>query len=162
MPSSPLSASQSEPRPIDCLRDEVANASRRSAPMFSADEVQTALDEIDRLTAMHAESTHKTMAYITDLEAEITRHHADFERWEDMANTGAAVVAERDRLRGHIGRWAAESCGPLMAHRQAHNPLGQAMGFCEYDEHEWPCPTAVRFEWIDPELIPQDEEGDGG
>jgi hypothetical protein len=37
------------PRPIDALRDEVAFSSRRSFPMFTADEVQTALDEIDRL-----------------------------------------------------------------------------------------------------------------
>ncbi len=73
-----------------------------------------------------------------------------------------ALVAERDRLREGVERWTAESCGPLTAHRQGHNPLGQAMGFCEYDEHSWPCPTVVMLEWNTETLdgeVPQEDAG---
>ncbi len=36
---------------------------------------------------------------IAEYEREIRRHHRDFERWEQMAAHGAAVVAERNLYR---------------------------------------------------------------
>lgn len=36
---------------------------------------------------------------INELQAEIARHHRDFERWEDMADKGAQRIEEVNRLR---------------------------------------------------------------
>ena len=42
-------------------------------------------------------------ARITELEAEIARHHTDFARWEEKADKGAAQLAENARLREALG-----------------------------------------------------------
>lgn len=37
--------------------------------------------------------------YIVELKAEIARHHKDFEKWEEMADRGARLIAENENLR---------------------------------------------------------------
>ena len=39
------------------------------------------------------------LEHIEDLQAEIRRHHADFEKWEEMALKGARKVEENKALR---------------------------------------------------------------
>lgn len=54
-------------------------------------------DEHDRTNEIE-----KALLEITELRAEIVRHHKDFERWEDMADKGAARIAENKALKDAI------------------------------------------------------------
>ncbi len=57
-------------------------------------------------------------AELADAQAEIRRHHADFERWEEMAAKGAQSLAERERLAARVAvleKALAEAAIPLEA-----------------------------------------------
>lgn len=61
---------------------------------------------------------------LADAQAEIRRHHQDFERWEDMAAKGAESLQERDTLRATL---EAER-GEVALLWQAVDDLGRLAG----------------------------------
>lgn len=45
---------------------------------------------------------------VAELKMEIARHHRDFERWEEMADKGAARIAENIALRERVAELEVE------------------------------------------------------
>lgn len=73
--------------------------------MSISQEVINDYDHLDWLRDDEHDPTgqiEKALLEITELRAEIVRHHKDFERWEDMADKGAARIAENKVLKDAI------------------------------------------------------------
>jgi transposase len=54
---------------------------------------------------------------VAELEAEVDRHHRDFERWEAMADKGAQQIADAT-----IGRWVRETAAMPDTSRSSWTP----------------------------------------
>lgn len=56
----------------------------------------------------HDRALANLVAVISELEFEIQRHHADFEKWEAMAERGAQKIEENEQLRQKVERLESE------------------------------------------------------
>lgn len=59
-------------------------------------------DATRHLSDVRSKWVNELIDYLENIEAEIARHHKDFERWEAMADKGAAHLAENAKLREEV------------------------------------------------------------
>lgn len=90
-----------------------------------------------------AEALGAALAEVEDLRAEVARHHADFERWEQMAADGAgkvAAIAARDALLDQALELttAEHAVQDVTVYDERQ---GKHVASCETCLHPWPCPT---------------------
>lgn len=85
------------------------------------------------------------IAELREARAEIARHHRDFARWEEMANRGAAALAENERLR-ELLTWHATP-----QFEEDHAPKAEDPATCFTCQEPWPCMTQKAWTALHPE-----------
>ena len=129
---------------IDRLRAEVANLRRWKAEAafvlkawdeaFDAARIEGALGSL-KWTAM-SDEIERLRAALDDQHAEIARHHRDFERWEAMADKGAARIAENELLQRIVDCLDPPCFLRVPAGGTLHDPHGQEIYWADGEEDE--------------------------